>query len=61
MYLSWRSAHSASGVSDKMVRNWRNVFKGLQFPRKLCAEELIKVQTLRVVMILLYFVAECAN
>jgi hypothetical protein len=61
MSRSWRSAHNASGVSDKMARNWRRVFKGLQFPRKLCPEELIKVQTLRVFMILLYFIAECAN
>ena len=48
-------------MSDKMARNWRKVFKGLQFPRKLCPEEIIKVQTLRVFMILPYFVAECDN
>jgi hypothetical protein len=61
MYLSWHSAHNASGASNKMARNWRKVFKGLQFPRKLCPDELIKVQTLRAVMVLLYCVAECAS
>jgi hypothetical protein len=34
---------------------------GLQFPKKLCPEDLIKVQTLRVVMILLYFITDCAK
>jgi hypothetical protein len=56
MDCSWCSACGASDLSDKMARNWRKVFKGLQFPKKLCPEELIKVQTLHVVMILLVFV-----
>lgn len=61
MRRSWHSGYSAANVSDKMARNWRKVFKGFQFPKKLCPEDLIKVQTLHVVIVLLYLVSECAN
>jgi hypothetical protein len=44
MNVSWRSTSSCSNMSDKMARNWRKVFKGLQFPKRLCPEELIKVK-----------------
>ncbi|KAJ4432230.1 hypothetical protein ANN_20846 [Periplaneta americana] len=43
MKVSVRSNSSGGSMSNKMVRNWMKVFKGIQFPRKLCPEELIQV------------------